>query len=68
MSAHAYHVPDITCQHCVSSITQELSKIPGVRDIDVDLTKKVVTVEADETVTATQIRAGIEEAGYDITA
>lgn len=68
MSAHTYHVPDITCQHCVSSITQELSKIPGVRDIDVNLTKKVVTVEADETVTDTQIRAGIKDAGYDITA
>jgi copper chaperone CopZ len=68
MIAHAYHVPDISCQHCVNSITQELSKIPGVHHIDVDLTKKVVTVEADESVTDIRLRAGIEEAGYDITA
>ncbi|CCF84920.1 Heavy metal transport/detoxification protein (fragment) [Nitrolancea hollandica Lb] len=41
--------------------------VPGVRHINVDLATKVVTVEADESVPDTQLRAGIEEAGYDIT-
>ncbi|WP_040667905.1 heavy-metal-associated domain-containing protein [Nitrolancea hollandica] len=67
MTTHAYHVPDISCQHCVNSITKELSMVPGVRHINVDLATKVVTVEADESVPDTQLRAGIEEAGYDIT-
>lgn len=67
MIAHAYHVPDITCQHCVNSITQELSKIPGVRHIDINLEEKRVTVESDAAVTETQLRSGIENAGYDIT-
>ncbi len=67
MIAHEYHVPDISCQHCVNSITKELSKVPGVHHIEVDLARKVVTVEADESVTDTQLRTGIEEAGYDIT-
>lgn len=67
MTTHTYHVPDISCQHCVNSITTELSKVAGVHHIDVDLANKVVTVKADESVTDTQIRTGIEEAGYDIT-
>lgn len=68
MTEHHYNVPDISCGHCVNAITQELSKIPGVQDVDVNVATKVVTVGADETVTDSQIRAGIEEAGYDITA
>lgn len=68
MTEHKYRVPAITCDHCVNAITQELSKIPGVQLVDVNVATKVVTVGADETVTDTQLRAGIEEAGYDITA
>lgn len=67
MISRVYHVPDISCQHCVNSITHELSKVAGVHHIDINLAEKVVTIETDEAVTDTQIRAGIEEAGYDIT-
>ena len=68
MTAQTYRVPDVSCQHCVRAITDELTKLPGVNRVAVDLDTKLVTVEHDGTVGEPQLRAGIEEAGYDIAA
>jgi copper ion binding protein len=68
MVQRVYRVPDVSCQHCVRAITGELQKIPGVQSVHVDLDTKLVTVAADESVSDEQIRAGIEEAGYEIAA
>lgn len=63
-----YRVPDVSCEHCVNAITSELEKVPGVASIAVDLATKTVTVQHDGSVSDAQLRAGIEEAGYDIAA
>ena len=68
MTEQTYRVPDVSCEHCVRAITDELTKLPGVRQVGVDLTTKLVTVENDGTVSDDQLRRGIEEAGYDIAA
>ncbi len=68
MTEQTYRVPDVSCEHCVRAITDELTKLPGVRQVGVDLTTKLVTVEHDGTVSEDQLRRGIEEAGYDIAA
>lgn len=68
MVQRVYRVPDVSCQHCVRAITSELQKIPGVQSVHVDLDTKLVTVAADESVSDDEIRAGIEEAGYEIAA
>lgn len=68
MSERTYSVPDVSCGHCVSAITEELSPIPGVSRVDVNLETKKVTVEHDGSVSDAQLRAGIEAAGYEIAA
>ena len=68
MTEQTYRVPDVSCEHCVRAITDELTKLPGVRQVGVDLMTKLVTVEHDGTVSDDQLRQGIEEAGYDIAA
>jgi copper chaperone len=68
MVERTYRVPDVSCQHCVSAITSELSKIDGVSAVHVDIEQKVVTVQADESVSDEQLREGIDEAGYDVAA
>jgi len=68
MVQRVFQVPDATCQHCVKAITGELAKIPGVRSVDVDLERKLVTVTVEGAVPNEQIRAAIEEAGYEVTA
>lgn len=68
MMEQIYRVPDVSCQHCVKAITDELTKIDGVEDVGVDLDTKLVTVRHNGSVSDEALRAGIEEAGYDIAA
>ena len=60
-----YSVPGVSCGHCRTAITSEVSKIAGVSAIDVDLERKVVTVSGAGFNEAA-IRDAIDEAGYDI--
>ena len=55
MRISVYQVPDVSCDHCVKAITEELSA-------------KNVTVEHEGSVSDAQLRTGIEAAGYDIDA
>ena len=68
MSQQTYQVHNVSCQHCFRAITDELTKLPGVQQVGVDLDTKLVTVEHDGSVSDQQLREGIEEAGYDIAA
>ena len=58
-------VPEMSCQHCVNSITDEVSQLQGVRNIDIDLGTKHVRVDADERVTPESVIEAVNEAGYD---
>ena len=58
-------VPEMSCQHCVNSITGEVSQLEGVRNVAVDLGTKHVRVDADEGVTPQAVIAAVNEAGYD---
>ena len=58
-------VPEMSCQHCVSSITGEVSRLQGVRNVAIDLSTKHVRVDADESVTPPAVVAAVNEAGYD---
>ncbi len=59
-----FSVPSISCQHCVQAITAEVSQLPGVQNVAVDLGSKRVRVEADERVTPEAVVEAINEAGY----
>ena len=65
MTTERFQVPDVSCQHCVNAITQEVSALPGVARVQVALDTKTVTVEHGEQVTTDAIIAAINEAGYD---
>ena len=63
-----FTVKDISCGHCVQAITQEVTSVPGVQNVRVDLGTKRVSVDANEQVTTDTIVNAINEAGYaDIT-
>jgi copper chaperone len=65
MTTEQFRVPDISCQHCVNAITKEVSALAGVQRVQVNLDDKTVAVEHAPEVTAEQIVAAINEAGYD---
>ena len=66
MTIETYTVTGMTCGHCVSSVTEEVSELAGVRDVQVDLDSGRVTVTADAPVGADKVRAAVEEAGYSL--
>jgi copper chaperone CopZ len=61
-----YSVPGMSCGHCRAAITAEVSAVPGVEAIDVDLDAKLVTVSGRSLDDAALITA-IDEAGYEAT-
>lgn len=49
MATTVLTVPDISCDHCVRSVTEALSPVEGVQQVSVDIPTKQVTVEYDQT-------------------
>lgn len=64
-----YLVEGMTCSHCVSSVTEELTAVDGVKHVAVELragTASVVTVTSARPISDDAIRAAVEEAGYSL--
>ena len=59
-----YAVSGITCEHCVRSVTEEVSEVPGVTAVDVDLASGTLTVTGAPDDAA--VRAAVTEAGYQV--
>ena len=59
-----YRVPGMTCEHCKTAVAQELSAVPGVESVAVDLDAKLVKVSGHPLEDAA-LRAAIDEAGYE---
>lgn len=64
-----YAVIGMTCGHCVKAVTEELSALPGVSDVNVELVKggvSTATVTSVEPLTDEAVRAAMDEAGYEL--
>lgn len=67
MCTNNYTVVGMTCGHCVSSVTEEVSAISGVSDLTVDLATGALTVTSDSgCVTDDSVVAAVAEAGYRV--
>lgn len=65
MITERFHVPEVSCQHCVHSVTQEVTALADIHNVTVDLSAKSVVVEHAGTVSTDAIIAAINEAGFD---
>jgi copper chaperone CopZ len=59
-----YEVVGMTCEHCVRSVTEEVSEVPGVTAVDIDLATGRLTVTGPAEDSA--VRAAVVEAGYQV--
>lgn len=66
MSTTTYTVNGMTCGHCVSSVKEEVSEVPGVTGVEVDLATGLLTVSSDEPVARDLIASAVKEAGYEL--
>jgi copper chaperone len=66
MSQSTYTVTGMTCEHCVASVTEEISEIAGVSAVEVELGTGAVTVTSAEPLAEADVRGAVEEAGYKL--
>ncbi|GIH05202.1 metal-binding protein [Rhizocola hellebori] len=66
MTITAYTVSGMTCGHCVNAVSSELGKLPGVRDVQVDLATGTVTVDSETLLDDSAVAAAVDEAGYQV--
>jgi copper chaperone len=66
MGQSIYTVSGMTCSHCVNAVQSEIARIPGVRQVSADLDTGMVTVDAEEQPVLADVRAAVEEAGYQL--
>jgi copper chaperone CopZ len=69
MTTTTLHITGMTCGHCVSAVTSELTALDGVQDVAVDLVAggtSSVVVSSTREVPLDELRAAVDEAGYEL--
>jgi copper chaperone CopZ len=70
MSTTTFSVDGMTCGNCVRHVTEELTALPGVTDVQVQLVaggSSPVTVTSEAPLSSDAIAAAVDEAGYAVT-
>jgi copper chaperone CopZ len=65
----SYAVAGMTCGHCVSAVTDELTQLPGVISVSIDLVAggtSAVHVISDGALDDAAVREAVDEAGYEL--
>ena len=57
-----FNLPDMTCGHCVATVTKAVKALDHAAEVKADLASKTLTVETASSATA--VARALEEAGY----
>ncbi|MEU3901937.1 heavy-metal-associated domain-containing protein [Streptomyces sp. NPDC045251] len=68
MTERVYTVRGMVCGHCAKSVSEELEEIAGVTAVNVDVDSGTVVITSDEALDTANVRAAVEEAGYELSA
>ena len=67
MATATLNVPDISCEHCERAVTNALTPLKGVRDVQVDVPTKRIRVTYDESlVTLEQMKQVLQREEYPV--
>lgn len=58
-----YVVTGMTCDHCVNHVTEEVSALDGVQNVDVKLDGGTMAVTSDSEIDFGKIAEAVDEAG-----
>ncbi len=64
MDTTTLHAPDIVCDGCADAIKKELASVDGVKNVEVDVSAKTVTVTRDANCAVEDIAAALNRVGY----
>lgn len=59
-------VAGMTCGHCVAAVCDEISQLPGVHSVEVDLDSGAVDIRSAAELDRDALVAAVDEAGYTI--
>jgi copper chaperone CopZ len=71
MTTTTYSVAGMTCAHCTSAVTEELTKLDGVTEVTIDLNAggtSAVHVTSESALDEAAVREAVDEAGYELAA
>lgn len=66
MAETTYRVEGMSCEHCVGAVRGELAGLAGVTEVDVDLASGQVRVVSEAPLDEVDVRAAVDEAGYEV--
>lgn len=69
MNTTTVSISGMTCGHCVASVTEELSGVESVENVDVTLNKgglSTAVITASKELDKSQISEAVAEAGYQV--
>lgn len=69
MNVQQFHVLGMTCEHCERAVTAELSKIPSVTKVGIELhpgDTSIVALTSEQPIEPHLIAAAVVEAGYQL--
>ena len=66
MTSITYRVTGMTCEHCARAVSGEVAHLEGVTDVQVDLPTGEVTVTSAAPLDTDDVRAAVDEAGYEL--
>ena len=66
MGTQAFRVKGMSCEHCVRAVTDEITSLPGVQRVEVDLATGTVSVETERELGESAVETAVEEAGYEL--
>ena len=69
MAQQTFQVSGMTCDHCVNAVTDEIRALVGVTAVEIDLKAgevSAVTVISDAPLADADVRAAVDEAGYEL--
>ncbi len=68
MTKSNFTVVGMTCNSCAMTVTEEVTQVPGVQDVAVELATGRLTVTSDSSLDPALIKVAVEEAGYRLAA
>ncbi len=68
MTNSNFTVVGMTCNSCAMTVTEEVTQVPGVQDVAVELATGRLTVTSDSSLDPALIKGAVEEAGYQLAA
>jgi copper chaperone len=66
MTESTYTVTGMSCGHCVSAVTEEVTKIDGVEHVDVDLDSGRLVITSASPLSDEEVTGAVSEAGFEL--